>query len=231
MGYLDNSSIIVDAILTKKGRELLSRQDGSFQITQFALADDEIDYTLFNENHPNGSAFSGEAIENLPLLEAFPNENNIMVSKLVSLPRGTTKMPVVTANVSKITLSLGSTAPLNPTTLNFSGVSNLSEPNGYIATIADRRLLQSFIAAGTNTSTITTPRPFSNTSLSQTVRGSSFTLTAINSTTLFGTNNTLVTSITVEGIDSGARVTIPVEISKTVVATSVSAASTGVTLR
>jgi len=231
MGYLDNSSIIVDAILTKKGRELLSRQDGSFQITQFALADDEIDYTLFNENHPDGSAYSGEAIENLPLLEAFPNENNIMVSKLVTLPRGTAKMPVVTANVSKITLSLGSTAPLNPTTLNFNGVSNLTEPNGYIATIADRRLLQSFIAAGTNTSTTTTPRPFSNTSLSQTVRGSSFTLTAINSTTLFGTNNTLVTSITLEGIDSGARVTIPVEISKTVVATSVSAASTGVTLR
>jgi len=230
MGYLDNSSIIVDAILTKKGRELLSRQDGSFQITQFALADDEIDYTLFNENHPNGSAFSGEAIENLPLLEAFPNENNIMVSKLVTLPRGTAKMPIVTANVSKITLSLGSTAPLNPTTLNFSGVSNLTEPNGYIATIADRRLLQSFIGAGTNTK-LSDNRPFSNTSLSQTVRGQSFTLTAINSTTLFGTNNTLLTSITVEGVDSGARVTIPVEISKTVVATSVSAASTGVTLR
>jgi hypothetical protein len=229
MGYLDNSSIIVDAILTKKGRELLSRQDGSFQITQFALADDEIDYTLFNENHPNGSAFSGEAIENLPLLEAFPEGNNIMVSKLVTLPRGTSKMPVVTANVSKITLSLGSTTSLNPTTLNFNGVSNLTEPNGYIATIADRRLLQSFTGVGTNVK-ISQARPFSNTSLSQSVRGQSFSLTAINSTTLFGTNNTLITTITVEGVDSGARVTIPVEISKTVVATSVSAGSTGVAL-
>jgi hypothetical protein len=229
MGYLDNSSIIVDAILTKKGRELLSRQDGSFQITQFALADDEIDYTLFNENHPNGSAFSGEAIENLPLLEAFPEGNNIMVSKLVTLPRGTSKMPVVTANVSKITLSLGSTTSLNPTTLNFNGVSNLTEPNGYIATIADRRLLQSFTGVGTNVK-ISQARPFSNTSLSQSVRGQSFSLTAINSTTLFGTNNTLITTITIEGVDSGARVTIPVEISKTVVATSVSAGSTGVAL-
>ena len=36
MGYLDNTSVVVDAILTKKGRELLSRQDGSFNITQFA---------------------------------------------------------------------------------------------------------------------------------------------------------------------------------------------------
>ena len=84
MGYLDNSSIIVDAILTKKGRELLSRQDGSFRITQFALADDEIDYTLYNENHPDGSAFYGEAIENLPLIEAIPNENNTMISNTLN---------------------------------------------------------------------------------------------------------------------------------------------------
>ena len=75
MGYLNNTSIIVDAILTKKGRELLARQDGSFQITQFALGDDEIDYTLFNENHPNGSQFSGEAIENMNIIEAFPDDN------------------------------------------------------------------------------------------------------------------------------------------------------------
>ena len=63
MGYLDNTTITVDAVLTKKGREALARQDGSFKITQFALADDEIDYTLYNENHPNGSAYSDEAIE------------------------------------------------------------------------------------------------------------------------------------------------------------------------
>ena len=47
MGYLNNSVITVDAILTTKGRELLARNDGSFQITQFALSDDEIDYTLY----------------------------------------------------------------------------------------------------------------------------------------------------------------------------------------
>ena len=90
MGYLDNTSVTVDAILTKRGRELLARGDGSFRITQFALADDEVDYTLFNENHPNGSQYYGEAIENMPLLEAIPDENNIMIHKLVTLPRGTT---------------------------------------------------------------------------------------------------------------------------------------------
>ena len=218
MGYLDNQSIIVDAVLTKKGRELLSRQDGSFNITQFALGDDEIDYTLFNENHPNGSSFSGEAIENLTLLEAIPNDNFILKSKLVTLPRGTSKMPVVTANVSKITLSLGSTTNVNPTTLNFNGVSNLKEPGGYIATTADRRLLQTFTGTGTKGAPVSRSRPFANTAVAESALGSSFTLTAINAQTLFGTSNTLLTSLIIEGRDSGARVTIPVEISKEVIA-------------
>ena len=78
MGYLNNQVVTVDAILTTKGRELLAKNDGSFRITQFALADDEIDYTLFNEDHPNGSQFAGEAIENMPLLKAFPNKKQIM---------------------------------------------------------------------------------------------------------------------------------------------------------
>jgi len=231
MGYLDNSSIIVDAILTKKGRELLARQDGSFRITQFALGDDEIDYTLFNENHPNGSQYSGEAIENMHIVEAFPDDNNIMVSKLVTLPRGTTKMPVVTANVSKIQLSLGSTTTINPETLNLNGVATLKEPAGYLATIADRRLLTTFSGVGTDGRVASTQRPFANSSLSETVRGSGFTLTAISSTSLFGTNNRLLTSITIEGIESGARVTIPVEISKEVIAVTATQAQSGVTLR
>ena len=55
MGYLNNQVVTIDAILTKKGRELLARGDGSFNITQFALADDEIDYTLYNTSHPSGT--------------------------------------------------------------------------------------------------------------------------------------------------------------------------------
>ena len=137
MGYLDNSSITVDAVLTKRGRELLARNDGSFKVTQFAVADDEIDYSLWNENHPNGSQYAGEAIENGPLLEAFPDETNIMIHKLVTLPRGTTKLPIVTCNISKIQITLGATVNVNPTTLNFGGVANLKEPGGYMATIED----------------------------------------------------------------------------------------------
>ena len=92
MGYLNNSVITVDAILTTKGRELLAKNDGSFRITQFALADDEIDYTLYNPSHPSGSAYYGEAIDGMPLLVAFPEANQIMKYKLATLPRGTAKI-------------------------------------------------------------------------------------------------------------------------------------------
>ena len=74
MSFLNNQLVTIDAILTKKGRELMARNDGSFQITQFALADDEIDYTLYNPNHPSGSSFFGEAIEKMPLLQAFTDD-------------------------------------------------------------------------------------------------------------------------------------------------------------
>ena len=232
MGYLDNSSITVDAILTKRGRELLARNDGSFRITQFALGDDEVDYTMFNENHPNGTQYAGEAIENMPILEAFPDESNIMRHKLITLPRGTSKLPVVTANINKVTLSIGASTSVQPTTLNFDGTNNQIETGGYFATIADRRLLVNFIGTGqANVAPATQNRPYTSTAVSETVRGKSFTLKAIQGTTLFGTNTKLLTTLTIIGADSGASVVIPVEISKEIIATSSPQGQTAVQLR
>ena len=121
MGYLNNNTVTVDAILTKKGRELLARNDGSFRITQFSLADDEIDYTLYNPNHPSGSAFYGEAIQNMPILEAFPDETQTMKYKLLTLPRGTAKLPVLEVGYTTITMKQGSSLSINPQTLNYLG--------------------------------------------------------------------------------------------------------------
>ena len=75
MGVLDNTSVTVDAILTKKGREKLAKGEGQFRITKFALGDDEIDYNLYDVTHPNGSNFYREPIENMNLLEAVPDQN------------------------------------------------------------------------------------------------------------------------------------------------------------
>ena len=212
MGYLDNSSVIVDAILTKKGRELLSRQDGSFNITQFALADDEIDYTLYNENHPDGSAFYGEAIDALPLIEAIPNENNTMVSKLTTLPRGTTKIPVLSLQSTSITLGRSANFTITPTTLNF----DTTVESGYTFTVADRRLIQ---AGTTSTGTATKSQqpvsiPYTGTALSQTFTGVSFTGTSLAGTTLFGSNTALATSIIIVGLDTGARTTVTLTVNK-----------------
>ena len=126
MGYLDNSSITVDAILTKRGRELLSKNDGSFRITQFALGDDEIDYTLFNENHPNGTQYAAEAIENMPLIEAIPDGSNMMKSQLITLARGKSLLPFISVGGltnDTITLTKGQLGiSIQPQTHNISAV-------------------------------------------------------------------------------------------------------------
>ena len=69
MGYLNNTSTVLDAVLTKKGRELLSRGEQAFNVTKFALSDDEVDYSLWNVAHPLGTDYYGTVIENLPLLK------------------------------------------------------------------------------------------------------------------------------------------------------------------
>ena len=216
MGYLNNSVVTVDAILTKKGRELLARGDGSFRITQFSLADDEIDYTLYNTSHPSGSTYYGEAIENMPLLEAFPDETQIMKYKLVTLPRGTARLPILSLGYSTIDLKQGASIAITPQTLNYLGANKTFETSGYVVTIADARVLSSFTGVGINTeeaARLNTTETL-GTNVSKTVLGTSINLTATTVNTLFGSNTTLSTTITVIGRDSGARLTIPVTITK-----------------
>ena len=81
MAYLNKTSQVLKAILTNKGREKLAQ--GDFNVTHFALADDEIDYSLWNTAHPSGSDYYGTVIENLPLLEPVPNETSVMRYKLL----------------------------------------------------------------------------------------------------------------------------------------------------
>ena len=221
MGYLNNQVITVDAILTNKGRELLAKNDGSFRITQFALADDEIDYTLYNPTHPSGSSFYGEAIQNMPLLEAFPVETQIMKYKLATLPRGTAKLPVLDLGYSAITLNQGAALSITPQTLNYLGNTQGYETSGYSATISDVRLMSTFTGVGINTTAATsanaavTSTTTLGTNVSMTVIGSQINLRATTVNTLFGSNTQLSATLTVVGLDSGARLTIPITINKT----------------
>jgi hypothetical protein len=217
MGFLNNSVVTVDAILTNKGRELLARGDGSFKITQFALSDDEIDYSLYNPTHPSGSSYYGQALENMPLLEAFPETTQNLRYKLVTLPRGTAKMPVLDIGQLAVVLKQGASIAITPQTLNYLGNNQVYESSGYTATIADVRVLNTFNGVGVNTEQANQLNQTQTlgTNVSKTVVGTTINLTATTVNTLFGTSlSTLTTNITVIGRDSGARVTIPLNIQK-----------------
>lgn len=214
MGYLNNSVTVLDAILTKKGRELMAKNDGSFKITQFALADDEIDYSLYNPSHPSGSAYYGEAIENLPLLQAFADETQGLKYKLVSLPRGTARMPFLDIGYNSIVLNQGASLSITPQTLNYIGTNN-NEPSGYSVTVSDIRLFNTFEGIGISqvpednnvTSTL-------GTNVSKTTIGTTFNLKATTINALFGPNDSLYGTLYIIGRDSGARITIPITINK-----------------
>lgn len=94
MGYLDNASITVDAVLTKKGREIL-KDGGALNISSFTLSDVGVDYTLWNTSHPSGSAKYGEAIENLPQLEASVHAEYNVRNRLISLGQNSLAIPAL----------------------------------------------------------------------------------------------------------------------------------------
>jgi hypothetical protein len=215
MGYLNNTVVTVDAILTDVGRQLLAQNDGQFRITQYSLADDEIDYSLYNPTNPSGSAYYGEAIVNMPLLEAFPQATQTMKYKLVTLPRGTAKMPIINIGYSSIIIKQGASLAITPQTLNYQG-GNTYEASGYTATISDVRTLATFTGVGINTPAVTTLNSTVTigTNVSKTVVGTSIDIIATTVNTLFGSNTSLQATLTVVGRDSGARLTIPVTITK-----------------
>jgi hypothetical protein len=219
MGYQNNTYVTVDAILTDKGRELLARNDGSFRITQFALADDEIDYTLYNVNNPSGSAYYGQAIEEMPLLQAFISNTQDLKYQLVTLPRGTNKLPVLNiGGRAAITLQQGASIVINPTTLNYLGTTETVEPLGYVVTVSNQNLVSSFTGTGIDTTALPTLTPTPTTSgapLSITQIGTSFTLIATSLNDIFPTGITEVTTtITFLGRNSGARISIPFTVTK-----------------
>ena len=113
MGFLDNTSVTVDAILTKRGREILST-GGDFQITKFSLSDEEVDYTLYDVTHPNGTDSYGTVIENMNLLEATPNRTNFR-SFLVNQSLAGASVKLDTLNYSQVDKL--TTIALSPTTI------------------------------------------------------------------------------------------------------------------
>jgi hypothetical protein len=218
MGYLNNSSITVDAILTKKGRELLARGRDEFQITQFALADSEIDYDLYNPAHPLGTAYYGAAIENLPIVEALTDETQMMKYKLVTLPKGTARIPVVRVAQNTINLESGEQTRINPQTVNFQ---NGNQSFGYTVILSDSDVAEvRVVRSAPNSSAATVPQFVGDNEAAQsvTVSGIEFEITAKEQ--LLSDKSATILII---GNETGGRATINLTVRRLEVATTAGA--------
>jgi hypothetical protein len=140
-----------------------------------------------------------------------------MKYKLTTLPRGTSKLPVLDIGFASIKLNQGASLAITPETLNYLGSNSVFETEGYTATIADVRTLNSYAGVGINTDEADRLNEGTTigTNVSKTVIGTSINLTATAVNTLFGSRTQLNTTLTVTGRGSGARLTIPVTITKT----------------
>lgn len=149
MGYLDNSSVTVDAILTNKGREILA-SGGKLNITKFALSDDEIDYDLYNPAHTLGTNYYGSVIEAMPVLEALPDETQMLRYKLVTLPKDVIGIPVISVNPTAITFtSRNEEVTVNMVTVNMEGANSAM---GYTAVLSDDTVASLEVAPGSEVS-------------------------------------------------------------------------------
>lgn len=216
MGYLNNQTMTISAILTSKGRSLLAKGEG-LNITQFALADDEIDYDLYNPAHPQGSDFYDVIISNLPMVEPVPDETQMMKHKLVTLSKKTTRIPVVQVGSTSITLNApGDNAVITPSTSNFpKGNSTL----GYTAVLSDSDAAILRVAPGNEVqvkTSPTVPRLIGDSESPQSVyvTGKVFEIIAKSQPIRDKT-----CTVTVIGNETGGRVTIDVTVKKTEVAT------------
>lgn len=205
MGYLNKNAVTVDAILTKKGRELLAKGQG-FDITQFAVGDDEVDYSLYTTTHPLGTNFYGSVIENMPVVEASPDETQNMRYKLVTLPKGTKQIPIISVGTSALVLTAGTSiaVPIHPSTSQ-----GLNGPGfGYTAILYDS---EAAVLVGTglpDTFNSTTPSFFGDTGTANALvqRGLDFTLTPRDVKT------TITTQLVIVGNQTGAQISIPVTV-------------------
>ena len=215
MGYLDNSSVTVDAILTLKGRELLAKGGNAFKITQFAVGDDEIDYSLWNPDHPLGTSYYGTIIENMPVTEAVPDETQALKYKLITLPKQTTNIPVVTVGNTSISLSApGDSTIIAPNTSNFRGG---NATLGYTAILSDSTVASIQVTRALQNSVLpTTPRFIGDDEDAQSVAVAGFEFRIVAKTQMIEDKTATITVIANE---TGGSVTINLTVKKATTAT------------
>lgn len=203
MGYLNNETITVHAVLTRRGRELLASENG-LNITSFALADDEIDYTLYDSNHPEGSQYYDSALRSIPVFEPLTDETQCLKYKLVTLPPGTEYIPTIKLGQQNIIVDKTYNGVINitPTT---EPVYNTSL--GYTAVLSNRNV-------GTLTGTGLDVEASQTASIFLGDTSSEMATTEVGFSFTFKPNKSITTdqraTLTIIGNESGGSTSIPV---------------------
>ena len=177
------------------------------------MADDEIDYSLWNPDHPNGTAYYGAAIEALPITEAVVDETQSLKYKLVTLPRKTIRIPRVSVSTLSYNLYPGQSVTITPQTINYT-LGNTTF--GYTFTLADSDVVSMYVdetAPGqqyAGTGALTPPQ------MNQSESGTSITLTG---KSVVITANMLQlasksTTLTIEGTETGGAVVVNITVKK-----------------
>ena len=203
MGYLNNETITVHAVLTRKVRELLASEN-CLNITSFALADDEIDYTLYDSNHPEGSQYYDSALRSIPVFEPLTDETQCLKYKLVTLPPGTEYIPTIKLGQQNIIVDKTYNGVINitPTT---EPVYNTSL--GYTAVLSNRNV-------GTLTGTGLDVEASQTASIFLGDTSSEMATTEVGFSFTFKPNKSITTdqraTLTIIGNESGGSTSIPV---------------------
>jgi len=211
MGFLNNTTITIDAVLTKRGRELLARGRNEFAVTKFALSDDEVDYRLWDTAHPNGTNYYGAVIENMPLLEPVSDETQALKYKLVTLPKETSRLPILDVAVPTLAFSQGggNGELLAPGTLN-----STDAEQGYTFIIHDTTVATLQVGqAAPSPSAPLVPVTLSDEELTQSQNVSGLTARVLPQT--FTSPAQKSTQITIVGNQTGATSTVSVSVNKT----------------
>jgi hypothetical protein len=216
MGYLNNATTVLDAVLTKKGRELLARGTNEFNISKFALADDEVDYSLWNETNPLGTDYYGKIIESLPLLEPTANANTTMRYKLVTRESGTNKMSsivniqdTIVAQWNNTSQSGGTGTDFTPNSKNLPGSATVDD-DGYSFTILNSSI--AYLTADGNASPSSVDYKTTVQNMSQTVYGNTCNLKA---KPILESQSGATTTIIITGLTYGATRAITVTVNYT----------------
>ena len=220
MGYLNNETITVQAVLTRRGRELLASENG-LNITSFALADDEIDYTLYDPNHPEGSQYYDAALRNIPIFEPLTDETQCLKYKLVTLPTGTQYIPTIKLGQQNIVLdkTYNGVVSITPTT-----DPAYNTVLGYTAVLSNRNV-GTLEGTGVDATASESAAIFLGDTSSDTAT------TEVGLTFIFKPNNNITqdqrATLTIIGNESGGSVTIPVVVTTTLMAESTEQGTSG----